>query len=338
MRKSSGYILILTLLLLSTSFILISSILQKTFAYLSQSQIEIDREHARQMALSGIQLVLSKISLVIPEKKENKDEVKKDMPNSEHPEKTDDKKETPEQKWLISILPILNSWQNVTLNYDSAGIDATISYFLSSQQGKFNLIAIDKDLSELVKKAIKVDIISTLEECKKQLGRPIQDPTEMIKASSFTPLKNKLFTVPSVNKENIDISATDLFYIEDGNDLKLLNPWLLSSSTSKALGMVPKFTPAIIKDIVSKFKPDMNWQSEWDNTLAKIYNKKFATIDPKIKKILSSKFIADSFFVVCYATVNSVTQKAAALLKLDKTVQGFAPESKIYKIAQLYWI
>lgn len=330
MHKSSGYILILTLLLLSTSFILISSILQKTFAYISQSRIEVDREYAEQLALSGIQIALSKLALIIPESQEKKP----DQENSEN-------KANPEQQWLANLLLILNKWQQLSLTKNAVGIDGIIKYNISAQQGKFNLNYISPAINELIKKTIKIDIFSLINQSNNKYGRAIQDPTELTQFPELLSLKNNIFTNFFEQTETgaVPISLMDLLYIQDENNG--LNPWLLSSSVLSLLGLpVPKYQESseLLKKAVSQFQQNINWSTGWDKILYPIYKKKLESINPNVRSSFSNKFIADSFFVVCHATVGSITQKVAALLQIDKNIQGFSSDSKIYKIAQLYWI
>lgn len=330
MHKSSGYILILTLLLLSTSFILISSVLQKTFAYISQSRIEIDREYARQLALSGIQIALSKIALIIPEPQGKK----LNQENSEN-------KANPEQQWLANLLLIVNKWQRLSLDKKTVGIDGVINYNISSQQGKINLNYITPEINDLIKKTIKIDILALINKSKNKFRRTIQDPTELVQFPELLDLKNNIFTnfFEQTETGTVPISLMDLFYIQDDNSG--LNPWLLSSSVLSLLGLpIPKYPENIelLKKTVSQFKPNINWNTEWDKILSPIYKKKLESFNTNLRSSFSNKFIANSFFVVSHATVGSITQKVAALLKIDKNIQGFSAESKIYKIAQLYWI
>lgn len=328
MRKSPGYILILTLLLLSTSFILLSSLLQKVFSYSAQSKLEIDIEYARQIALSGIQIALSQISLTIPEKKKGEEVVEKE----EKPEqdKEGEKKESPEQKWLAGVLNNLNSWKTVNLDSKDTGIDATIVYHISSQQGKFNISKLTEPISKFLSKGIKVDIFNTLKESKKT----VQSIPELVQLPGFESLKDKLF----LDQNMKEIAITDLLCVESQN-LSELNPWLLSEATSKLLVLQASTNKAeLIGKAVAQFRPNINWTTEWDKILAPIFGKKFKELDQNVTKIFSKRFIAESFLVISHGTVNSITQKVAAIVRLNKETQGFAPESKIYTIAQLYWI
>lgn len=134
----NGYILPLTLMLISMAIVMVTSIIQRSTIFQMQVHRTDDREQARNLALSGIELALSKVSLVLPAERTKKEEGKPQAPKTEEKEeKGAEKKLSNEQKWSLQFLPILNKWQTFELTDPLAG---TISFHISCEQGKLDLV------------------------------------------------------------------------------------------------------------------------------------------------------------------------------------------------------
>lgn len=231
MKKSPGYILILSFFIIAMAVALISAIIQKTFNYQRLSTISLDIERARLIAFGSINLAIDQVSYI--ESKEPK--------SKQNDTKTPDgnagkKAESIEQKRLSKLLDIINKWQSINLSVNQEGIDAEIKLYIACEQGKINLKTIyeaqqksqkegqdDKDekkgeseerpstgsekkpeeknsqktfekaIDEAFTQKVGISFIKALKSNTKTLGRFIEDPSELFDAKSFQSIKDKVF-------------------------------------------------------------------------------------------------------------------------------------------------
>jgi hypothetical protein len=381
-QSKQGYILPLTIMIIAMSVVMVTSIIQRSLAYQRQARIMAEREQARALALSGLELVLSKISLVLPPEKETKEkkeaekkEGEKEKKDEEAKKKAGDEKLLPVQQWLLQFLPVLNKWQTVELTEKGEGIEGSISFYISSEQGKINLTYLDKltqqgptgteqkeakeqeekkqqeekkkaeaekktplnALDELIKKAAGVSVKAMLKEARDRLKRPVEDATELVSAKSFAPLKDRLFVEQQpAQKGRPELYAMDLFTSVQGSGT--LNPWLLSQSTKTILGLRENKEVKINTQFVKNVKPTMNWATDWDKVLAPLYGKKFNSISQELRPLLAPNFEATAFSAVVYARVGTVTQRISALLENIEPPASLSSKSMLFKVTRLYWL
>lgn len=106
---------------------IVTSLFYQGNAFLPLAKLSIERQKAKNLALGGVQLALSKLNS-LPE-----DIVESD---SKEPQK---KQKPKEQKLLEQILPSINQWDTVNLTQAVDGVDGKIEFCLSCEQGKINL-------------------------------------------------------------------------------------------------------------------------------------------------------------------------------------------------------
>jgi hypothetical protein len=361
MHKKPGYILVLSLMLVSVAVALITSVVQRAVSYQRQARLVLDREKARTLALGSIQIALAQLSLVLPP--ENKPS---NGPNQgyakpvENPQQAEEVKQTPQQRWFGQLLPIVNAWQQFSLTQEKDGIDGTIQLHISCEQGKLGINQLlpmveapqkptngyaqgDKKplhaaINELVAPAVgNGQFFTTVQQLKKQLGRSFEDPTELLKDKGMqTAFQGKIVLTPDKKPDRQTIYLTDLFTIYPGSGR--INPWFISNSLGSLLGFTIKDGPRDIKELVKNFKPFMQWQGVWDKLLMPFYGKSYASLPKEITTLFSLQFEATAFFVVSYVTVGGITQRLAALLERDTVPTGLSPQSIIFKITKLYWL
>lgn len=126
-----GYILVLTLMIISILVIVVTGVFYNTVAQIAFTKTIVDREKAKVLALSGIQLAIDKLTL--PEEKPQKEEVDKKGKEDSKP------KDNKSKQLLKRILPKLNRWQVINLKEDTEGIDGQIKICITSEDGKINL-------------------------------------------------------------------------------------------------------------------------------------------------------------------------------------------------------
>ena len=144
MHNKKGYIIPLTLLIISLAVVIITAVVRESFSYQRQARITQDKARARLLVLSSLELMLSQLSFIVPhevpeEKKEAKPEKKPPTDANEKPDKEKDELSEPLQKWMLKVLPLLNRWHTLELVSSDDMVEGTITYYLSSEQGKINL-------------------------------------------------------------------------------------------------------------------------------------------------------------------------------------------------------
>ena len=352
-----GYIILLTLLIISAITVLLTSVVQQSFSYQAGVRLADDKARARMLALSSLELAMSQLSTVVP--KEDKKEGKQD-----NEEQTKDMLE-PVQKWLLKVLPSINHWQTIVIT--ELGLEGTIKMYLACEEGKFNLAAFEEEgkrkdeleqeiqekkqqekpkkdkelnqgplaaLDDLFKKIHDVSMKETFKLFLSEYKRLPEDATELLRVSYFSKLKDRLFT--PLKQEHRGLYIMDLFTVRPKGS-GTVNPWLLTASAKTLLG-IRQSTGALDKEFVQKIKPKMNWEKEWDEVLLPQYGKSFASFDPAIQRVFASAFEANAFSVVSYCTVGSVTQKLYAVLEVAEPDEKLSPKSVIFKVTKLYWL
>ena len=86
----------------------------------------------RLLVFSSLECALSQLSLVLP--KEEKPKRKRNRIKGKE-------EESALQNWAIKVIPQLNQWQKI----ESSELEGTISYYLASEEGKFNLTDFDDE-------------------------------------------------------------------------------------------------------------------------------------------------------------------------------------------------
>lgn len=364
-KVSKGFVTVLVLFIISICVMLITAIVNKSFIFQRKVSFDLEREKAKLLALSGLEFANDQISFVMTEKEKKNDAKGKNEKDNE--KKNDKEKENKSDQffnWLSKFLKAINNWQTVNLTEENSGISGTIHYYISAENGKINLSQIwaaikheenkkkeipknsgTKDepkkktyvetIKELIQKELNFDIISSLKEVKKKLGRLPEDPTELLLLSNTKKVKDFLFNFSL--KSSKQIFLMDLFTIWYGSGR--LNPWCLSRSMAQILGMRIS-SDVDTENIISKAKEgkklDFNWVQDWDKLLAPMYGKNFSSIEEEVRNMFAPRFELSAISVTSYAKVGKATERLYALLLPDKEA---GKKSKLrFKIAKIYWL
>lgn len=363
--NKQGYILILTFFFIAISVVLITGVLKQASNFQKNAGLMRDKEKAKLLVLSGVQLAMDQLSL-IEEQEASQDSGGK--PGSQPNEK---EVQAFLAKWFNGVFPVINKWNTVNLTDSLFGVDGNIKYFISCEQGKIDLNnfanilekeskqtdqqakSVDAEgkteilssqnttniksftsvIDELVKKEFKVNLIATLKEAKDII--PLEDPTQLLKYKSFESAKDSLFLPLDSNTadKKMPLTLMDLFTTMPGSGK--LNPWFLSYSMARILGLQRK-PDAKLADIVKQFKPKMDWEKEWDKTLAEIYGKQFKSIPKEITNMFSAECEATAFSVIIYAKVGPITQRLYAILERDNP-NKISRKNIVFKITKIFW-
>jgi hypothetical protein len=330
-KKSPGYALVLAMLMIGVITMLIAGIVPKVMVFTRLGSVLMDREQARMLALSGMQIAIAQLS---------------DEPQ---PETTKDEKQKESEVYraLKRVQPIINRWQTFTFTQEKEGIDGSCELYIAAEQGKINVnLLYDFGQKKFVKDA-KVDgykilqlaseklpqgkelpeIFSTLF---KERGRPLQDVTEI-----FNDKKLKKKTPAVFLNPKISMALLDLFTVETKKPL--VQPLFLSKSLQEVLGLKTqeKFDKNTLDTILEKVKSapkTIPWQQNWDTYLAPIYGKQYSTMVPELRAIFDEEFEMPHFSVISYGKFGKVVVKAYAVLQKNEG------KSARYCVKKIYWI
>lgn len=331
------------------------------------SQTMINREKAKLLALSGIQIAVAQLSY----EAEIKDSDKKptQLPaqvNGLAGEKKGEPSahEQAARKLIQEIVPSLNRWQTFALRQEIDGIDGTIKISLGSEDGKLDLNALydfekhafkgDKAQQEIVKQLIldafkragKEDLYAEFEKFLKARQYRLDDSTELLRIPGFIHFKDAVFYPgPSKEKEEeknkTPVYLTDIFTVWSGK--QTLDPWLLSHSMCGLVGVKQTTAQDVesrkkaVEQVVKDLKLEAQWQTDWKKYLSPLYQTEFNALIKGIDRMFDTKFEPKVFSVISYGIVGDVTQKMLAILarteeKSDKKL------AYTVTIKKLYWL
>ena len=356
--------MIFTLLAVGAAMVVVTYIGHRSSYYTPFSKMIFNREKAKMLALSGVQIAIAQLALA-PEKKEQAKESAAaktaTTPEAAAGESKTGKKNSPEKEFLTRILPTLNRWQHFDLTENNDGIDGKISVCLTCEDGKINLNKIidfkkntfsgdDKsgwkgimqEICKAIERTVKGgDLFQAFEKIVKEIKFPFNDATELLVRKEFSHFKDVLFYQPPTTKKQDTIYLTDIFTVWSSSDK--IEPWLFSDSINGLLGL-----PRVEVDDIKKRKDQVeNWIKNFKeksqlatglaNNFMPMYGKELRTLPKNIDSMLSTTFDPQYFSVLVHGTVGEVTQRVYAILERNKSSQDGNIEYDVI-IKKLYWL
>ncbi len=357
-KAQHGYILLLTTFIIATCLLLISIVVSRVATYKQLTRSYTEKEIARLIARSGIDIAMSQLTIFIQDKQEEKQATKKDVtqPNDQSKQEETEKKD--QESAADFILKNLNKWQTFDLEDKYEGLEATCEVYITSEQGKINLNNLydfkekkfrqlgtldGKKVLEFLTERLKpifdaeqkkVDLANLIEQAFQKNNGPLEDISQLAQGNNGIVIYNRLF--PS-KEESDKITFFELFTTSQA---KGIHPLVLTPSITLIAGFKKpgkdskeKPTNEQIDNIINKQIND--WKAEWDNVLSKIYGQNYDSIPETIKSLFANKFEPNLFFVVSYGKVGSVTEKVAALIEKNQTGTN---KNEPFIIRKLYWL
>lgn len=364
-KSQPGYIIVLTMLIISTAMFLITYIVNRGYYAIPAATVAVSREKAKMLALSGIQVALSRLA----GKPIDKKQAATPQPGQQ-PSQID--KST--KYFLEQVLPHLNRFQTFTLTEQRDGIDGIISIVISSEAGKINPNnfydfkkkefkgAKEKDgglkkqletiLNGVGQQAAMPNMVAALEKFYKQRGEPLQEVTELLTIPEFQVFQDKLYYEPLTKAQPVPSSAqqqvqkvpvylTDIFTVY--NDQAHVDPWLFSNSIAAGLGLktaIPNDTQQrreLIKTLEKNFKPYAAWSKDWDKLMNQWLGKPFAALPKGIEPLLSTTFAPQYFSVLSIGTYRKVSIRVFAIVEVVKKEYKEKTASEV-TVKKLYWL
>lgn len=359
MKRSlgQGFILVLTTLIIASSVLLISLVINRVNAYRHLSTLWVDVEKARCIALGGIEIAVSQLMPLYA--KEGAEEEKGEKPANKEV-KGEKKEPTFEEKTAPArvLLQVLNRWQVFSLKENLEGVEGECHLYISSEEGKINLNTLydfkKKELKKESPDAKKISAFltdssrslfekakqkplqfsSVFEKLFKDRKAPLNDVTELLSLPDVARIQETSFIEPESKK----VMMTDLFTVSTSTSS--VNPLLFSKTVGQLAGLgTPPTTleePKVLEELAALMKaPKIEWETAWQRTLSKIYSKDYRALPETLKPLFATRFEANVFSVVSYGKVGSITQKVCAIIEKNKDT---SPKNRRFIYKRLYWI
>ncbi len=345
--RRSGFVIPLVLMLISIAMVLITAIYQRGSLFVPFITTMYQREQAKMLALSGIEIAMSQLTQLPPVKKEEPQ--KKEGVATAAPDEG--------AVFLTQIMPFMNQWQEFKLKKDIDSIDGTIKIALASEDGKINLNAIydfvtkkfigegqlegdwKKIMQELLqqmqkKMGISANLFEGFEKFLKQRQYKVNDASELLNVDAFRPFAVRQFYEPPLNQKEQPLYLMDLFTVYGYGKLQ---PWFLADSIRGLLGMNRGTKKTNTQDLIKNFKPTFSIATDWKILFQPIYGIEFQRLPKGIDAVFATTFDPKLFSVVSYGIVGNVTLRAYAILERIRRV---AKQKTWYdiKIKKFYWI
>lgn len=350
--RKSGFVMILTLMVLALVTVLVTYLFNKGSAHVAYVKAMNERERARMLALSGIEVAMAQLGQEITVEQKGSPAPAAGQQQAEGGNET-----ILAQKLINRIVPTLNRWQTFPVTQKIDGIDGSIKICVMSEQGKIDLNqwydfkkhdfkeGAKQLLQELLKTIKKEELFGEFEKFLKDRQYRLDDATELMKIKGFEDFRSRLFYVPPMEKEKegsmLPVYLTDIFTVWSGK--QTLDPWLLSDSVCALLGL-QRVQPddgaaraKLVATAAKNSKESAQWNSDWNKLLLPLYNKDFKALPKGIELILSTKFEPCVFSVLSYGKVGAIEQRVFAILESTKQFKDNVFTFTVV-IKKLYWI
>jgi hypothetical protein len=314
-QHKSGYILITTLLLIMTCSAIIARYVYKLSTIRFTSQSFAYKQQASALAIGSIDLAMDMLSF------------------------PKDKKE--EAAHRTKLLMLMNNWRTFELTEEIDGIDGQIKILIADEQGKISLNGLydfkdkkwktkpidGKKIVDLVSGRFKDDLknISLTDQISNYLkdrAKPLYDLSQFAKVKELQKFSER----PSF--------MFDVFSVEE-MDTKI-NPMGLSAGLQKVLGLKisEKIEQKKLAEIISKIPAQVNWQTQWDVSLASFYGKRYNELPQEIAQLFGTSLDGTVYSVIIQVTVKSAFQQLYAVLTKDLQENPVKP----FLIKKLVWL
>ena len=362
-KNESGYILILTLVIISLMVAMSVYIANRGGLFAPFAKMAIEREKAKLIAFGGIQVAMEQIASGSIKKEQKKESPPPTGPSGGGKKETKKKSSNvsleSDKKLLEAILPVLNKWQTFELKENIDGVDGQLKICVMCEDGKININNVYdfankqfykkgttdyKKIMESVfaqlEKFTKTNLFSVFDNFLKERQYVLNDVTQLLGVKGFDIFAHSLFYEPQ-KEDQKKVYLTDLFTI--WSDKRTIQPWLLSDSVVQLLGLKPmaissgKKGKQKVKQLLPKMKQQADWQKDWDPTFSKLYGKKFGQLAKNITPLFATRFEPSTFSVLSYGNVGDYSVFLYAIIERQKQTKkdGVTIEVNLKKV---YWL
>jgi hypothetical protein len=358
--KQNGYILLLTLMIISILVFLATYISNRSLTYIPFTKTIINQEQVKILAWGAIQLVISQLQNV---------GIKKEEKSSEIPIKPDEKSSSNvgnapswQHEMLKKLLATMYEYQSFVLKENIEGIDAQIEICLACENSKINLNHLYdfkkkefkndskkllQNIVERIEKKIGVqNLFAALEKFLKEREYPLEDVTELLAIKEFEWFATRLFYEPASSKPIAEKKTTSALFLTDIFTVWSKNisiePWFLTPSIKTLLDFKAEKNPEAQKDIIAKqvelFKITSSWKTDWDKLLTPLYQATWQSIPEIIQSIFSTQFGPSLFSAKIKAHIGNTSQILLAILECAPPTSQDDRYQFHVKLKKVYWL
>ncbi len=370
-RKSDGFIMIVTLMMLALGVVIVTFMASRTSTYVPYVYNRLERSQAIELAMGGIQLAMSQLANAdIVEKVDKQDgssQPQAQQPQQNQQQQSQGGQQKPQvqqlssagqraQAMLNNLMPILNTWQQFSFKEDRDGVDGEIKICIMSESGKINLnelydfdkhalkgdqnaqVEISQWLKEILAKIAKLasmpDLFEPLMTEFKNRTTKFRDPTELLLVQEFSSFRSNLFFDPAKSQDKL-LFLTDIFTVWSRE--RTLDPWLLSESVKSLLGVEGGKAPEDIDSRVKAFKGAYTWPGDWATLFGKAYKKEWNALPKGTSAVMATRFDPKVFSVLVSGTVGETEQRLYAIIERGRIDQDLTKSAGV-TIRKIYWV
>ncbi len=372
--KQPGFTLVITLMVIALIVAIVTVMAHKSSVHVHYMKTMNNREKAKNLAWSGVQIAMSQLANLEKESEKKGITTTGSKPTAAASEdKKQPQKKDPievQKRFLIKILPHLNTWQTFKLTPKNDGVRGQISICVGCEDGKIDINQFfdfatkkfinegqSKDdakklLQELFTKIKDVQggesLFNVFEKFLKERQNRLHEPSELLAIKEFSVFKNKIFFEPEPSvqqksgQEKQNVYLNDIFTLWSSK--KELNPWLLSHSLQVLSGMQPargeELKETQLEGKLKEFKQALSFPKDWDKFIAPLFGKKFDQLPKELRGVMSTKFEPQVFSVLSYGTAEDVTQKLLIILeRKEAPVAGSSGDTLfVFRAKRFYWL
>lgn len=343
-----GTVTIVVLMMLSVVSLLTQYMLQQARGYYSFNRFAIARLQAEQLARAGLAIAGAQLTLH-----------RYELQNISSGQKAD--QESSEKSLLHAIRGALNQAQVVRLDAVRDGIEGTITWCICCEQGKFNI----NQAFDFTQKTFREPyrsifgrlsfrlagggisapglVLEKITEFLAARGRPLEDISELMEVPELQgvlldyepPYESK-----KGGKSAAKVALRDLFTV--WTETLALEPWLLSSTTAKVLGLRQTAfddvhtRASLVSAAVGQFLPSLgrDWQESWPKVMQPLYEAPLP-YPQMVSTLFEQQFAPFVFTVLSWGEVQGVSAKLLAVIRLAPQESSKAsqtpPETKKHR-------
>jgi len=341
-KNNDGFILVLTLMIISILVVLVTQFFQEGQLQLFFDTTVVQREQAKQLALSGLSLAISELDVQAQaQKKKKKDE--KPAPDTEKKKCSD---------LITTILPVLNRWQDIKLSEDKDGVEGVISLCITCEDGKLDLTQLydahqkkffgeNASSGPDAKKGLKAlfgmlrplvgnrDLFEPLNTWLKQRPYRLIDVTELLTNKEFQiSFGTQVFKQPPFLMQTQaavpSIILTDLFTMYG---TRQPNAWFLSDSLCSALGL-KRPTSQSMEELQQALN-GIDCGTDIPQVLQQLYGKDIKALPQDFAPFIGINQNSAMFGVTSYGIIGTLVQGVYAIIQRT---------NERCRVIKLYWI
>lgn len=321
-RNKPGYVLIITIIILTAVMALVTSVVYRTMGQRSLIRLFQEQEKSYMLALGGIEIAQAQLSAV--------DQKTTTTGGQKSPD-------AQAQAFALALLTTLNQWQTFNLTEEADGVDGQIKIYVTAEQGKIDINALydrknkklvtdaqydARKIMQLIADQLKpiagdINIVDMLDRSLRQYEGQLDEVSQLLIAKELAKFNDFLWPDPARDKKKVPFAITDLFTVATGE--RKVQPLVFSPGLKTLLGLKEsgdkKEQQKIYKDIAKSVKASINWPLDWDKMLAPLYGKRYTDIPTELRAILDPAFKVSVFSVVAYGIFGTTTTKLCAIVE-----------------------